>query len=152
MKNKQTKKIIIALIALALILIFFWLAKPRPETERTVTVKDKYQFKVEVVTTLADQYQGLSERRELCVNCGMLFSYPDSQLREFVMRKMNFPLDIIFINNNQIVSIAANLKPEGNEPINIYRSASPVNQVLEINAGQAAQFGLEVGDSVRLNN
>jgi len=102
-------------------------------------------FKLEIVSDPLDVYRGLSNRKELCEKCGMLFVFPDLSERTFVMRNMNFPLDIIFLAEGRIVKIHANLPPEGSNVKNLYSSNAPADQVLEINAGLAAQLGLREG-------
>jgi len=103
----------------------------------------------EVVSKPFDLYRGLSQRASLCQTCGMLFLFPDSAPRTFVMRDMNFPLDIIFIEDDQIVNIAANLPPEGHEVKNYYQSGLPANRVLELNGGHCALWGIKVGDKIK---
>jgi len=107
-------------------------------------------FDFEVVNSREDMYLGLSGRESLCSACGMLFVFPDSAARSFVMRNMNFPLDIIFISQGRIVKIHHNLPPEGAFPVNFYASDAPADVVLEINAGLANMLGLRVGDRLNL--
>ena len=78
----------------------------------------------------------------------MLFSFPNSAPRRFVMRNMEFPLDIIFINEGKIIKISANLPPERETPAVSYPSGGPADRVLEVNAGVAAENNWAVGDSV----
>lgn len=111
-------------------------------------VINQQRIRAEVVSSPAALYRGLSDRAELCSDCGLLFNFSDSAEREFVMRNMRFPLDIIFINTGQIINIAANLEPEGNNPQKVYRSAGPADQVLEINGGYTARLGFKIGDRV----
>ncbi len=118
-----------------------------PMRSAIVTLKDK-DLTVEVAETDSDRYQGLSNRDSLCDNCGMLFNFPDSGRRSFVMRNMKFPLDIIFIENGVIKNIAAQLAPEGNEPKNIYESMEPVNQVLEVRGGYCETNDIKPGDKI----
>lgn len=106
------------------------------------------QLDAEIVFKSADLYRGLSGRASLCPACGMLFVFPDKEKRTFVMRQMNFPLDIIFIDDDQIVSIAPNLPPEGEITENYYKSGQVANRVLEVNAGYCAQHGIKVGDQL----
>jgi len=106
-------------------------------------------IKAEVVRAPADLYKGLSGRESLCASCGMLFDFSDSDIRQFVMRDMKFPLDIIFINEGRIVGIAANLRPEGSSPQNVYSSDAPADRVLEVNAGYAVAHDWQRGDEVR---
>jgi len=103
---------------------------------------------VELVTTSAAMYQGLSNRPNLCPDCGMLFDFKNSYNLEFVMRDMLFPLDIIFIKEHRIIKIAANLPPEGQNPKIIYSSDGLADQVLELNANYTSKSGIKVGDEV----
>lgn len=103
---------------------------------------------VEVVNTPADLYQGLSGRESLCPDCGLLFNFPDESERNFVMRDMKFPLDIIFINQNEVKNIIAGALPEGPQPTKIYSSAGLARQVLEVNAGYCASHDIKPGDRI----
>ncbi|MFA6514213.1 MAG: DUF192 domain-containing protein [Patescibacteria group bacterium] len=107
-------------------------------------------LKVEVVSSAADMYQGLSGRKNLCSNCGMLFAFSDLEPRSFVMRNMLIPLDIVFVSDDVIVQIYKNLAPEGANTKNIYESIVPANYVLEINAGKTDELNLKVGDKLEL--
>jgi len=112
---------------------------------------DKQSIKVELASDDASQYRGLSYRPSLCPNCGMLFVFSSSTERDFVMRNMKFPLDIIFINQGRITKIDASLPPEGNKPQVIYASDGPVDQVLELNAGYAAEHNFKIGDRMTVS-
>jgi len=134
-----------------IVLLFFY--QNKKEERRISTVKINGQIiKAELASSALDQYSGLSNRPSLCADCGMLFVFPDKQEREFVMRNMNFPLDIIFLSDGKIINIAANLKPEGDNPATRYKSATPANQVLELNGGYSEKYGLKAGDTVIYNN
>ncbi len=106
------------------------------------------KIKIEIADTPELQYQGLSGRESLCENCGMLFKFNDKQERTFVMRDMNFPIDIIWIDDNIIVGINRDLQPEGLDYENYYESSGVVNYVLEVNGGFADRNGIRVGDKV----
>ena len=103
------------------------------------------QVFIEIVKTPSAMYKGLSNRPTLCRDCAMLFVFPESDQRTFVMRDMNFPLDIIFLHDGKIVKIYKNLPPEGSAPQMQYQSEVPANRVLELNAGRARELGLEEG-------
>src|SRR5680860_1882352 len=90
------------------------------EQQGLVLNVDKQVLNLEIVATPDRQHLGLSKRPSLCSNCGMLFIFHNAQLRNFVMRDMEFPLDIIFISDDRIVKIYENLPPEGSSPANIY--------------------------------
>ena len=95
-----------------------------------------------------EHWKGLSDREAIGAKEGMLFIFKEKQEHIFVMRRMHFPLDIIFIQDNKIVKIFHNLPPEGNNPLNSYSSFYPVNYVLEVNGGFAATHKIKEGDEV----
>ena len=144
--------IIFGILTWLVVAIFFrrWSLVMAPTYYATVQI-NKQLIKAEVATSSAAMYQGLSNRRVLCPACGLLFIFTDSQEREFVMRNMNWPLDIIFINQNRVISIAANLPPEGLSPKIIYQSGGLADQVLEVNGGYTKQQGIKVGDRLSVS-
>ncbi len=153
LKKKKNKIFLIIVIILLFILAGVRLSKyvlktvysPLP----TLTVKIAGQaIMAEAVNDTASEYRGLSDRASLCATCGMLFMFNDAAPREFVMRNMEFPLDIIFINQHKIIKIAANLPPEGESPKIIYASDGSADAVLEVNAGYTTKHNLKIGDYV----
>ena len=60
---------------------------------------------------------------------------------------MRFPLDILWINGDQVVFIAHNVAPESAETI-----VPPVaaNKVLEVNAGVADHVDIRLGSVVKI--
>ena len=109
-------------------------------------------LKVETADEPGEMVQGLSGRPGLCADCGMLFQYSDYQIRNFWMNKMNFPLDIIWLKDNVIVGIAADVPILTDGEITRLSSPEAVNRVLEVNAGWVAQNGVKVGDEVEFQS
>lgn len=97
-----------------------------------------------------EHWQGLSDRESLGGRNGMLFVFKQKQDRVFVMRRMHFPLDIIFIKDDKIVKIHKRLEPEGETPNKHYSSDAKVNYVLEVNGGFTDAFGVKEGDRVKI--
>lgn len=106
---------------------------------------------VELAENERQWYQGLSGRDNLCADCGMYFVFPAKDKLDFVMRDMKFPLDIIFIEDDKIINIAANLAPEGFDTKNIYSSSGKANRVLEVNAGYCNKYRIKTGDLVLMS-
>ena len=106
---------------------------------------------VEIADEASERWQGLSDRANLGENNGMLFIFPNLQKRTFVMRRMHFPLDIIWIKDDEIVGIASNLAPEGENPTELYSSPELINYVLEVNGGYCDAFGIRKGDVVEIS-
>lgn len=108
---------------------------------------------VEIADSNQKRYQGLSGRSILPADQGMLFVFADYSRRSFVMRQMLFPLDIIWIKDNIVVGCESNLPAppdDGSLPVSV-TSPSPVNYVLEINAGWCNRHTLRYGDNVEIN-
>lgn len=151
MDYRKKRKIIILLSLVSFLFIFLFL-----EIKNNLNQAEKIDkliingktINVEIAKTSKEHYIGLSNRETICHDCGLFFVFPSLEIRQFVMRNMNFPLDIIFIKNDTIVEILENLEPEGNDPKAIYSSKQPVNNVLEINAGISKQYGFKIGQKV----
>ncbi|QNK79009.1 DUF192 domain-containing protein [Winogradskyella undariae] len=89
---------------------------------------------------------GLMYRTELETNQGMLFMFPDSQMRSFYMKNTKIPLDIIYIDENKtIVSFQKNAKPMDETSL---PSEAPAKYVLEIYGGLSDVWNLNVGDTI----
>jgi hypothetical protein len=156
-RDKVIRKILLSVIIILFIVFGLKYVNYLKALKQTELKEQNLIFKVgektlylEVATTSAKQYLGLSKRPSLCNDCGMLFAFSSSREREFVMRDMAFPLDIIFISDNKIVKIYENLSPEGSSPVNYYGSTQPINYVLELNAGKASALGFKEGALIDL--
>lgn len=144
-------KIIIGFIVVLLLFSGFVLYQMNKTSVPPSTVSiDNHTFSVETATTSAQQQLGLSGRKSLPQDQGMLFIFPVAQRYPFWMKAMQFPLDILFMNNNKIVTIFQNIPiPKSDKPnLPVYVPSGPANQVLEINAGLAKKYNFQTGDSV----
>jgi len=151
---RQFLKIISIIILLALCFILFLFYNTQKE-EQHQSISPAVQINdiiipVELADTLEKHIQGLSDSEELIG--GMLFLFNDRQVRSFWMKNMNFPIDIIWIDDNKIVNISENLVPEGEKPKETYSSIYPVNYVLEVNAGFCKENNILVGSKVKIIN
>lgn len=122
-----------------------------PDRGRTLLELNDTVLEVEVVNTAASITQGLSGRSEIGAD-GMLFVFSQPMMPRFWMKEMQFPLDLIWINQGKIVDITENVPaPEPGTKLDdlpTYAPAAPVDWVLEVPAGIAAQYELQVGDPV----
>jgi len=105
-----------------------------------------HRFTVEVARTMDEQQQGLMLRRSMAPDNGMIFPYVPVQLVAFWMKDTLIPLDMIFVApGGRILWIEANAVPLSLEPV---PSHGPVEAVLELAGGRAAELGIEQGDRV----
>ncbi|MCK5442523.1 MAG: DUF192 domain-containing protein [Maribacter sp.] len=101
---------------------------------------------IEIAQSDYEYETGLMYRKSMEEKQGMLFIFLDIRHHNFHMKNTEFPLDIIFIDENlKIASFQKNAKPF-NE--NSLPSKVPIQYVLEINAGLSEKWQLGIGDQV----
>jgi len=89
---------------------------------------------------------GLMYRESMNDNQGMLFIFNDERIHSFYMKNTEFPLDIIYIKaDSTIASFQENAQPYNETGLS---SQVPIQFVLEVNAGLAEKWLLEVGDKI----
>lgn len=141
-------------IGLAVILGSFYLVlqKPAPEKYQSqalspiVKVGDS-SIKVEIANTPEERELGLSGRESLETLHGILFIFEQPAIYPFWMKEMNFPIDIVWIDENwQVVGIEREILPESFPQT--FNPSRPVKYVLELNSGEAEFFGIDMGSQV----
>lgn len=105
---------------------------------------------LEVAQTPQQQALGLMHRRALPDDRGMLFPFSPPQLVSFWMRNVPVPLDMLFLRDGKVVEIAVNVPPCTTASCPVYGPDTPVNQVIELRGGRAAELGIQVGDSLSI--
>ena len=111
-------------------------------------------FGVEVVSTPEERSVGLSGRESLTTQTGMLFAWESGRAGSFWMRGMLFPLDFVWISTDcTVVDVTADVPiPGPGEPdveLTRYSSSESAAYGFEINAGEAATYGVTPGVEVR---
>ena len=140
-------------VFLCIIQIFFYgqsFAEKINYYNAIVTTSTGEKIPVEVADTPKKRSLGLGKRPSLKKGWGMLFVFEERKPHRFWMKDMQFPLDIIWLDNHRIVHINHNAKPNSseNEP-EVMTSPVPVNFVLEIAAGRAAKLRLKTGQRMK---
>ncbi len=101
---------------------------------------------IQIAQTDFDRELGLMFRKDMNENRGMLFIFPDIQIRNFWMRNTLIPLDIIFVDSSKtIINIAKNTTPYSD---NSYASTRPAKFVVEVNAGFSDKYKISAGDKI----
>jgi uncharacterized protein len=128
----------------------------QPNTDqpvKNIAVIGNHRIDIEIARTGAEQNKGLGGRDSLPENNGMLFVFPVEGKYPFWMKEMRFALDFIWIKDNKIVEITANVLHQPNvadTELKLYYPANPVDSMLEVNAGFTSKNGIKVGDSINL--
>lgn len=108
---------------------------------------------LESAKTFEQKQIGLMGRKSMPENRGMIFIYKKASLLNFWMKNTLIPLDMIFLNNNKIVGIIANVPP-CLTPTSCpsYGPGHTANQVIELNAGKAKMLKLKEGQEIKLKH
>lgn len=121
----------------------------RPESPR-VRINGT-EWLVDVAATPSRRYRGLSGRPQVASGTGMLFIFPDADVREFCMRGCLVPLDIAFLDEDLCVVKTHTMQVEpdlaGRET---YSSEKPAQYALEVPAGELSAAGVRAGDQAEL--
>lgn len=126
---------------------------PGPEPP-AVSVRGE-TVEVEIACTEDSRRLGLGGRDSLPGGCGMLFIYPERRMMFFWMKGMRFPIDIIWIDGDEIVDFHESVQPEPGQKsesgLRKYFPRKPADKVLETGAGFCRRAGISMGDRVSFN-
>lgn len=118
--------------------------------QRTISLTIKNQsYRLEIAQTILQQAKGLSNRKFLCSNCGMIFPFSSESIHPFWMKDTSIPLDIIWLNQQgRVVSIITG-KPNDTT---IIQNTSPAKFVIELNTSDSQKLNLAIGDTINIPN
>lgn len=151
------KKILIAYGVLVLVVVILAFAKFKgfnffPSFGSKTASINGHTYNLLIANDDKSRQIGLSNRKSLDKNTGMLFIFPNTGKYSFWMKNTQIPLDIIWINDNKIVYIVKNAPPQagktGNLPV--YTPTADAHYVLEINGGEVDKNKFKSGDTVTL--
>lgn len=127
----------------------------------SVTIAGK-AFNLEVADTDAAIDHGLGGRSSISPDGGMLFVFPDNEVRFFVMRDCPIPLDLIYLDDDWRIISVHSMQPEpprgaAESPeaydarLKSYSSDVPARRAIEIRGGVLDHLAVKTGDAVRLD-
>lgn len=141
------KYIIFSVAVIGLLVFLGWFALQSPQGGVvSIAIKDT-EIGIELADTAEKKAHGLSGRSDLGENQGMLFLYDKPGLYSFWMKGMQFPIDIIWIDENYtIIDITKNVRPDSFPQS--FQPQRHAQYVLEVNAGFADKNDIDIGDAV----
>lgn len=102
-------------------------------------------FEVEIADTHKAKECGLSYRKELQHDAGMLFVFEKSDFHGIWMKEMRFSIDIIWLDENfYVIDLQKNISPESYPTIFIPQEKTWY--VLELNAGSSEEYSIHIGE------
>ncbi len=159
MKNNFFIFIVIIFFAITAYIVFFGQYGKAPNNQEIVennnyvikyiTIAER-KVKVDLATTPEAHAQGLSGRKELKENEGMLFVFDKPGKYSFWMKDMNFPIDIIWVSEDfKVVYIKKDARPELYPET--YAPKDNAKYVLEVVSGFSDKNNLKEGGMVSLS-
>jgi hypothetical protein len=144
-------KLPVLVLAIVIVLILSFLAfnyflpkNPKAEINGQV-------FSLYLARSSQEQATGLARYKSITANQGMLFLFQKADNYSFWMKDMRFPIDIIFIRGDKVVTVFQNVPVSPNNNLPVYTTKTKADKVLEINAGLARKYNIKIGDLVKLN-
>jgi len=105
-------------------------------------------FNVDVADNDYTMQKGLSGRKLIADNEGMIFIFGKLDKHGFWMKEMKFPIDIIWMDKNFVINhIESNVEPS-TYPTIFYPENNAL-YVLEVRAGQSSILGVKLGDKAQ---
>ena len=111
---------------------------------------DEKCVNVEIADEKEEITTGLMFRESLAKDSGMLFVFPEEGVHKFWMKNTLIPLDMIWINDNEIIYIKDNALPCKTEVCESYGPDKEAKYVLEVNSGFVEENEVDVGDTVKI--
>lgn len=140
---------LIAFLILVAIVAALWLLVSNGVAPAQTLTIGEAELRVEIADTPEARRTGLSDRTELPSDSGMLFVFDEPGLYHFHMQDMQFPIDIIWMDEQKrVVDIAEDVAPESYPQT--FGPSSSAQYVLEVNSGFSAEHGISRGARAEL--
>ena len=147
--KKKLKIIIPITLAFVLCLILFFHFYGKKDLT-LITKNGELHYRVESALTPEKQQKGLMYRKHLSSKNGMIFLFDPPRVAHMWMKNTYIPLDMIFFDPfGRVVHVHHNAIPHDETVIS---SQIPVIGVLEINAGEARKYGIDVNTRLKLED
>lgn len=104
-------------------------------------------LKLQDANTSHEQITGLSGKKCIQKNQGMLFIFEKPGYYPFWMKDMRFPIDILWLSRDkQVIYVQRNVAP--NSYPKSFTNTSPAEYVVELQAGQADSLDIKTGSKL----
>jgi uncharacterized membrane protein (UPF0127 family) len=114
-----------------------------------LTLPSGKEVKAELMVEDQDRAMGLMFRPSLPGDRVLLFVFDFVDFHGIWMKNCRFPIDIVWLDEeHQVVHLVEAAPPCRKEPCPVYQPMRKAAFVVEMNAGQAAGEGIEVGKAV----
>lgn len=136
-------KLVVGLVLMLVLAAAFYVVWPQVQPRTTLRIGDGV-FTAQVAATETDRQAGLSGTSQLGADKAMIFVFDSDDKWPIWMKDMNYPLDIVWLNQQkQVVYIVKNAQP-GSYP-KTYKPTKLARYVIELAAGSADSKTIRVG-------
>lgn len=134
------------IVFICIILVGFFIFYQKPKETKVVSINDT-KISVILATNQETWEKGLSGTKPLKDHEGMLFIFPESAPYEFWMKDMNYPIDIIWFDENlRIITIKENVDPSSYPQT--FVPDAPSRYVLEVKSGTSSKYNFKKNDQL----
>ncbi len=127
-------------------MVFGLIQKRLKYSTTTVRINGR-RIRLLIADTMLKRAIGLMYRESIEPGTGMLFRFRSSGKYGIWMRNMRFPIDVIWIDKQKVVSVEANLK---NRDGKIHYPTRPADTVIELSAGSVKKYKIKEGKKIDL--
>jgi uncharacterized membrane protein (UPF0127 family) len=113
----------------------------------TTLIINGHALETELAVSSRQRYMGLSFRKQLKRDAGMLFVYSREDMLVFTMRNTLIPLSIAFISADMTINEIHKMNVG---PDQLFPAKKPARYALEVNQGWFAANGIKPGDKITL--
>lgn len=153
LRGSKIRFILGLFVVIFFVILIFSLITSSNNKPATVAVKGQ-NIQVELAETELEKQIGLSQTESLSEGEGMLFIFKNPDFYPFWMKDMSFPIDIIYINGDRVVTVIKNVQPptDANAELTVYRPTEKADKVLEVVAGYADKHDITEGTTIDTTN
>jgi len=148
MNMSLSKALISGAVIIVVVLLVGAILRGREAAERATVTANDVPLAVRVADNPWERTRGLSGFEAEDVKAqGMLFIFPEKEVRSFWMKGMKLDLDVVWIADGKVVAVdmGVSAPKQGEEPERMTSNPIPVDMVLELPAGYANQFDINPG-------
>ena len=137
-------------IILLVVVVIFYSTRHQEPYEQIIKVGNKKVY-VEIADTDEEQTKGLSNRKNMSENHGMLFVFQNEAQHAFWMKDTYIPLDHIYFSRDmKVTDIKGNFEPCLQSYCRAFIPKNKALYVLEVNGGFASKYKIAEGTEMKI--
>ena len=115
------------------------------------TSAGEVRVEVEIADELEERQTGLMGRESLDADAGMAFIWSEEFRGSFWMKDTLIPLSIAFFDRDGVILKILDMEPCEEDPCPSYPPGVTYRGALEVNQGAFDDWGVEIGDRIRVS-